>query len=124
MPRINHIALKVTDLEAATKFYENVYGFRQLKTGRSRGHVSRHMTDGYIDLALMVYDSEDDPRRNWLGPGRRSTISASRSRTPPRLSPRSRRAAARSSKTSRATRSNTAPPTARSPRSSKSVATR
>src|ERR1043165_3182908 len=48
-------------LEAATKFYENVYGFRQVKTGRSRGHISRHMTDGYIDLALMVYDSEDDP---------------------------------------------------------------
>jgi catechol 2,3-dioxygenase-like lactoylglutathione lyase family enzyme len=23
MPRINHIALKVTDLEAATRFYEN-----------------------------------------------------------------------------------------------------
>ena len=37
MPRINHIALKVTDLEAATEFYENVYGFRQVKTGRSRG---------------------------------------------------------------------------------------
>ena len=60
MLRINHIALKVTDLEGATKFYENVYGFRQVKTGRSRGHISRHMTDGYVDLALMIYDSEDD----------------------------------------------------------------
>ena len=69
MPRINHIALKVEDLETATKFYENVYGFRQVKTGRSRGHVSRHMTDGYIDLALMVYDSEDDPEAKLVGPG-------------------------------------------------------
>ena len=69
MPRINHIALKVTDLEAATRFYENVYGFRQVKTGRSRGHVSRHMTDGYIDLALMVYDSEDDAEAKLVGPG-------------------------------------------------------
>ena len=69
MPRINHIALKVADLERATKFYENVYGFRQVKTGRSRGHVSRHMTDGYIDLALMVYDSEDDPEAKLVGPG-------------------------------------------------------
>ena len=69
MPRINHIALKVTDLEAATRFYENVYGFRQVKTGRSRGHISRHMTDGYIDLALMVYDSEDDPEAKLVGPG-------------------------------------------------------
>ena len=69
MPRINHIALKVADLETATKFYEKVYGFRQVKTGRSRGHVSRHMTDGYIDLALMVYDSEDDPEAKLVGPG-------------------------------------------------------
>ena len=52
MVRINHVALKVADLEAATKFYENVFGFRQVKTGRSRGHISRHLTDGYVDLAL------------------------------------------------------------------------
>ena len=57
MARINHLALKVADLEAATRFYENVYGFRQVHTGRSRGHISRHLTDGYVDLALMVYDS-------------------------------------------------------------------
>jgi lactoylglutathione lyase len=69
MPRINHIALKVTDLERATRFYENVYGFRQVKTSRSRGHVSRHLTDGYLDLALMVYDSEDDPEARLVGPG-------------------------------------------------------
>ena len=69
MPRINHIALKVTDLDAATRFYEKVYGFRQVHTGRSRGHISRHLTDGYIDLALMVYDSEDDPEAKLVGPG-------------------------------------------------------
>jgi len=69
MPRINHIALKVDDLETATRFYENVCGFRQVKTGRSRGHISRHLTDGYIDLALMVYDSEDDPEAKLVGPG-------------------------------------------------------
>jgi lactoylglutathione lyase len=69
MPRINHIALKVADLEAATRFYENVYGFRQVHTGRSRGHISRHLTDGYVDLALMVYDSEDDAEAKLVGPG-------------------------------------------------------
>ena len=69
MPRINHVALKVADLEAATRFYENVYGFRQVHTGRSRGHISRHLTDGYVDLALMVYDSEDDPEAKLVGPG-------------------------------------------------------
>ena len=69
MARINHIALKVTDLEAATRFYENVYGFKQVRTGRSRGHISRHMTDGNIDLALMIYDSEDDEEAKLVGPG-------------------------------------------------------
>ena len=69
MPRINHIALKVQDLEAATRFYENVYGFRQVRTGRSRGHISRHMTDGYIDLVLSVYDSEEDAEAKLVGPG-------------------------------------------------------
>ena len=69
MPRINHIALKVVDLAAATRFYENVYGFRQVTTARSRGHISRHLTDGYIDLALMLYDSEDDPEAKMVGPG-------------------------------------------------------
>ena len=60
MPRIVHLALKVENLEQATKFYENVFGFRQMKTGHARGHTSRHMTDGNIDLALMVYDSESE----------------------------------------------------------------
>jgi len=69
MARINHVALKVTDLEAATKFYENVFGFRQVKTGRSRGHISRHLTDGYVDLALMVYDSEEDEEAKLVGEG-------------------------------------------------------
>ena len=57
MARIVHIALKVEDLEKATKFYEDVFGIYQTKTGHARGHTSRHMTDGNIDLALMVYDS-------------------------------------------------------------------
>ena len=69
MARINHVALKVTDLEAATKFYENVFGFRQVKTGRSRGHISRHLTDGHVDLALMVYDSEEDEEAKLVGEG-------------------------------------------------------
>jgi lactoylglutathione lyase len=69
MARINHIALKVVDLETATKFYENVYGFKQVRTGRSRGHISRHLTDGYVDLALMIYDSEDDEEAKMVGPG-------------------------------------------------------
>ena len=69
MAKINHVALKGSDMEAAAKFYENVFGFRQVKTGRSRGHISRHLTDGYVDLALMVYDSEDDEEAKLVGAG-------------------------------------------------------
>jgi lactoylglutathione lyase len=69
MPRIVHIAIKVDDLEKATKFYEEVFGFRQTGTGYARGHVSRHLTDGNIDVALMLYDSEDVEEAQLSGPG-------------------------------------------------------
>ena len=69
MPRIVHIAIKVEDLEKATKFYEEVFGFRQTNTGYARGHVARHLTDGNIDLALMVYDSEDVAEAKLSGSG-------------------------------------------------------
>ena len=69
MARIVHIALKVEDLEKATKFYEDVFGIYQLKTGHARGHTSRHMTEGTIDLSLMTYDSEDEPEAKLSGPG-------------------------------------------------------
>jgi lactoylglutathione lyase len=71
MARIVHLAIKVDNLDEATKFYENVFGFKQLKTGRNGAHISRHLTDGAIDLALMVYDSEDSPEAQLAGPGPR-----------------------------------------------------
>jgi len=69
--KIVHIALKVNDLESSTKFYEEVFGFRQVTThrGKDRAHVSRHLTDGAIDLALIVYDSEDAEDALLSGPG-------------------------------------------------------
>ena len=71
MARIVHLAIKVDNLDEATKFYEDVFGFKQLKTGRNGAHISRHLTDGAIDLALMVYDSEDSPEAQLAGPGPR-----------------------------------------------------
>ena len=56
MNRIVHLALKVEDLEKATEFYEQVFGFRQVETRKTRDHISRHMTDGQIDFTLMKYD--------------------------------------------------------------------
>ena len=69
MARIVHIAIKVEDLEAATRFYEDVFGFRIQATERNGQHVSRHMTDGAIDLALMQYDSEEAPEAQLAGRG-------------------------------------------------------
>jgi lactoylglutathione lyase len=69
MARIVHIAIKVEDLEKATKFYEDVFGIYQTKTDYARGHTSRHMTDGNIDVALVVYDSEDDEEAQLSGAG-------------------------------------------------------
>src|SRR5438477_5733470 len=69
MARLVHIASKVEDLGKATRFYEDVFGIYQTKTGYARGHTSRHMTDGNIDLALMVYDSEDEEEAQLAGPG-------------------------------------------------------
>ena len=69
MARIVHIAIKVENLEDATKFYEDVYGFKRVETERNGQHISRHMTDGYIDLALMKYDSEDAPEAQLSGKG-------------------------------------------------------
>jgi len=66
-----YVALKVKDLDAATTFYEEVFGSCQVTThrGEGRGHISRHLIDGAIDLALIVYDSEDAPDAQLSGAG-------------------------------------------------------
>lgn len=69
MAKINHIALKVNDIEEATQFYVNVFGFRQMNTSHRDGHTSRHLTDGTIDLALLQYESEDTPEAQMSGRG-------------------------------------------------------
>ena len=56
MNRIVHLALKVDNLDKATRFYEEVFGFKQVETRKTRDHISRHMTDGNLDFTLMKYD--------------------------------------------------------------------
>jgi lactoylglutathione lyase len=71
MSRIVHVALKCgnkEDLENATKFYQDIFGIYQTKEKHARGHLSRHTTDGNIDLALMLYDSEDEKEAKIAGP--------------------------------------------------------
>jgi len=96
MARIVHLALKVDNLDQATKFYEDVFGFRHVKTARNGQHVSRHMTDGNIDLALMVYDSEDAHEATLAGQALACTIGGSRSTTRRATPKRSSNMAARS----------------------------
>lgn len=57
MNRIVHLALKVEDLEKTTKFYEEVFGFWEAETRKTRDHLSRHLTDGEIDFTLIKYDA-------------------------------------------------------------------
>jgi lactoylglutathione lyase len=69
MARIVHIALKVDDLEKTIKFYENVFGFKEMETSKVRDHTSCHLSDGAIDLALIKYDREESAESLASGQG-------------------------------------------------------
>jgi lactoylglutathione lyase len=69
MSRIVHLALKVDDLEKSTQFYEKVFGFKEVETSKVRDHVSRHLSDGNMDLALIKYDSEESAESSASGQG-------------------------------------------------------
>lgn len=56
MNRIVHIALKVENLDETTRFYQDVFGFKEQSTKKVRDHVSRHLSDGDIDFTLIRYD--------------------------------------------------------------------
>ena len=56
LPRITHIALKVSDIGRAAAFYRDVFGFRQTDLRRDGDHISCHLTDGTMDLALVEFD--------------------------------------------------------------------
>ncbi|HUP98280.1 MAG TPA: VOC family protein [Usitatibacter sp.] len=57
MNRIVHISLKVDDVKRTGDFYQEVFGFVDAETRKTRDHVSRHMSDGVIDFTLMKYDA-------------------------------------------------------------------
>ena len=54
-PIITHIALKVDDVERASKFWQEVFGFKLTASYYQRDHLSVHLTDGAIDLALVHF---------------------------------------------------------------------
>jgi len=57
MSAIVHLALKVAETKKIGEFYQQVFGFRDAETRKTRDHLSRHMTDGAIDFTLMEYDA-------------------------------------------------------------------
>jgi catechol 2,3-dioxygenase-like lactoylglutathione lyase family enzyme len=97
MNRIVHISLKVDDVKRTGDFYQEVFGFRDSETRKTRDHLSRHMTDGVIDFTLMKYDAARS-RRSRRAPATApaSTISPSRSTTSRARPSRSANGAARS----------------------------
>jgi lactoylglutathione lyase len=60
-PHITHIALKVDDVERASQFWQQVFGFKVTSSFHQRDHLSVHLTDGTIDLALVHFgDAKTD----------------------------------------------------------------
>ena len=68
MPRIKHIAMKVADLDPVGRFLTEFFEFEEVRTRRTRDHVSMHMTDGAIDFTLIQYDSDDSAEARAAGP--------------------------------------------------------
>jgi catechol 2,3-dioxygenase-like lactoylglutathione lyase family enzyme len=58
MPRINHIALKVEDLERSAEFYERVFGLSAVGKSRSEDRSRNRLSDGEIDLTFLKYDND------------------------------------------------------------------
>ena len=69
---IKHIAMRVISIEESKQFYETVFGYKHVNTvlrkGKHGDHISCHMTDGYMDLTLIHYESEDADEANFAGP--------------------------------------------------------
>ena len=58
MPRINHIALKVEDLDKTAYFYEKVFGLSAVGKSRSEDRSRNRLSDGEIDLTFLKYDND------------------------------------------------------------------
>ena len=69
MPSVTHLAIKVDNLDAESKLYETVFGFKYVSTVNSPGRVSRHLSDGALFLTLIKYDSEQSDEADLSGPG-------------------------------------------------------
>src|SRR3954454_19585387 len=63
--RINHVSISATDLEASTRFYEEVFGMERIATPRFESPV-QWLRVGDLQLHLFL-DDGPAPRRHHLG---------------------------------------------------------
>jgi catechol 2,3-dioxygenase-like lactoylglutathione lyase family enzyme len=68
---IRHVAFKVNDIEKERAFYENIFGYKHVRTVRRPGidgdHISCHLTDGNVDFTLMQYEAQDAEEEKFAG---------------------------------------------------------
>lgn len=72
MAKIVHIAVKCANaqrLADSEKFYQEIFGLNEEHRTHRRGHISQHMTDGNMDLTMMLYDSEEESEAQLAGAG-------------------------------------------------------
>ncbi|WP_118135961.1 VOC family protein [Oceanicella sp. SM1341] len=58
MARLRHIAIMVKDLDAATKFYRDVFEFEYAGSETIGAGTANYLTDGVINLALLHFSDK------------------------------------------------------------------
>ena len=66
MAKLKHIALAVEDPEKTAKFYEEVFGLQRVGTTDSVLASGVYLSDGYINIALLNYKTDE---MSGMGPG-------------------------------------------------------
>ena len=71
MPRIRHIAIAVSDPEAAKKFYTEGLGLEVVGALDSETAVGYYLSDGHVNVALLKWKSEEpaitEGQPRWTG---------------------------------------------------------
>src|SRR5262245_26914858 len=69
IPKIDHIAVKVDDLDEVERFYETVFGFKSRGRSRSPERNRATVNNGEMDLIFLKYDSEEVEMAKAVGDG-------------------------------------------------------
>ncbi len=58
LPHLHHIAITVTDLDASTRWYEDVFGIRARMDIPHQGGVGRLLTDDARSLIIVLHEHD------------------------------------------------------------------